>query len=155
VAWPAFETVAVERRETTAASQPVTPERRDVADLLTFTHGLGEVAPAAGELVPPHLCVSPKGVLFHRDGPTTTQQVTISNPGTSAVLITSVIQRSDRAVSGVVVDASGCERTILSPGEHCTMKVSLRRRIGETVELWIFNDAGEPVPLAVMAPECV
>ena len=134
---------------------PVSPELpAGVVDELTAIRGLAGLGePDALDALPPHLCVSPKAVFFRRGDKHNEARVTISNPATSAVMITGIALRSDRARSGVAVDAAGCERTILSPGEHCTVTVRLLRRIGETTELWIFNDADDPVPLTVMAPE--
>lgn len=145
--WPAFEPMAIERQERTRQAPPPEAER---TGLLTSTRGLGQlIEPDARIALPPHLCVSPKVVLFPRGATQGVERVTISNPGASAVLITGIALRGDRARSGVVVETGRCAQAILWPGQHCTLTVTLRERTGGPAELWIHNDAGDPVPVTV------
>jgi hypothetical protein len=147
LAWPAFEPVAIERTKRPAAAPRPAGER---TDLLTATRGLTQLFGPDAAALPPHLCVSPKAVLFPRGGRQAVERVTISNPGASGVLITGIALRGDGARSAVTVETGGCAQTILSPGEHCTLTVTLRERTGLPAELWIDNDSGEPVAVTVM-----
>jgi hypothetical protein len=98
-----------------------------------------------------HLCLSPRWVNFVTG---TEQRVTVSNPSPGEIGITRIKFFSDRAKSGFDVDASECRDRILREGEQCTIAITLRQRIGETMTLLVAHDANrEPELMTVEALE--
>ncbi|HEY4642262.1 MAG TPA: hypothetical protein VII75_13030 [Thermoanaerobaculia bacterium] len=98
-----------------------------------------------------HLCITPRWVNFTSIGD---QKVTVSNPSPGEIGITRIKFFSDRATSGFVVDSRDCLDRVLREGEPCTIRITLKRRIGETMTLLIAHDAGsEPELMTAMALE--
>jgi hypothetical protein len=97
-----------------------------------------------------HLCISPKWIRFENANEA---KITISNPSTREVTITGVARFGDRKRSGFDLERNGCIGRKLGPGEQCQMTVTLRERIGETVQLVVSNDMGETESMAIAAAE--
>ena len=102
-----------------------------------------------------HLCVSPKRINFC--GTTTSDRLTVSNVGDRPVRITQIGTVPER--NGFAVNDLDCANRTLVAGEQCTIFVSVREAKGETMQLVIANDAGDPAdairiesPTAVLPP---
>src|SRR3954469_1255915 len=114
----------------------------------------GRELPKPFESVDPltkHLCITPRWASFTGNS---AQNVTVSNPSPGEIGITRIKFFSDRATSGFAVDSRNCLDRVLREGEQCTIRITLKRRIGETMTLLIAHDASsEPELMTAMALE--
>lgn len=96
-----------------------------------------------------HLCLSPKWLYLKAAA---TEHVIVSNPGGGPLTVTNVSFVSDRAVTGFTIDGADCEGKTLAPGERCTIDVTLRNRIGETLQLLV-SHGDHAESMVIQAPE--